>query len=549
MWFSGLEGTYGVQPTEDTPQTRETIRMEAQSITERNPFATSTTKFEELVKELGDEELLGVEHGDIEALLKERGRELLRVLAQDHFALRAPAVPVEGEVTGSDGETRRYARYGMSLPMTTIFGGIKIGRVGFRGEGVGALMPLDAVLNLPPNKYSHGVRREVAELVAKNSFEDVAATLSKSTGAPVPKRQVEEMAQGVAVDFDAYYEQRSASAVVEAANLLVVGFDGTGVHMRPEALREATRKRREEAVPEDRWPAPMKTGPKRNNGTRSAMVSVCYEVEPYPRNSQDILRDLRGIKVLRDGDRASRPKPQAKRVSASLEKSVRRVVREGFAEALRRDPDKKKRPVALLDGNEHQLECVQTQARSTGVELTVVIDFIHVSGYVWGAAKVLHPDNFTKRREWVMEKLTTILGGRANVAAAAMRRSATMLKLGDEERKLLDQCANYLLKYQVHLRYDEALAEGLPITTGVIEGACRHLVKDRMAITGARWGLHGGEAVLRLRALVLTGDLDDYLEFHKACELKRNHLSRYESGKVPDLKLPLRREPLLRVVQ
>jgi len=216
---------------------------------------------------------------------------------------------------------------------------------------------------------------------------------------------------------------------------------------------------------------------------------------------------------------------------------------------LGRDPDKKKRWVALLDGNEHQLECVQEQARSAGVMLTVVIDLIHVAGYVWGAAKVLHPDDFAKRRKWVMEKLTTILWGQANVAAAGMRRSATMRKLKADERKPLDQCADYLLKYQAHLRYDEALADGLPITTGVIEGACRHLVKDRMAITGARWGLPGGEAVLRLRALALTGDLDDYLKFHKACELERNHLSRYESGEVPDLKLPLRREPFLRVVK
>jgi hypothetical protein len=279
------------------------------------------------------------------------------------------------------------------------------------------------------------------------------------------------------------------------------------------------------------------------------MVSVCYEVEPYPRTFQDILRDLRGIKLVSDEDRAARPKPEAKRVSASLEKPVRQVVRENFEDGLRRDPDKHKRWVALLDGNEHQLEAVQAQARAVDVDLTIIVDLIHVAGYVWGAAKALRPDDFAERREWVMEKLTDILWGRADVAAAAMRRSATMRKLGDVEREPVDECADYLLKYQPYLRYDEALESGLPITTGVVEGACRHLVKDRMAITGARWGLGGGEAVLRLRALALTGDLDDYLEFHKARELERNHLSRYEHGELPALDIPRVPKPRLRLVK
>jgi len=74
---------------------------------------------------------------------------------------------------------------------------------------------------------------------------------------------------------------------------------------------------------------------------------------------------------------------------------------------------------------------------------------------------------------------------------------------------------------------------GLPIATGVIEGACRHLVKDRMDITGAQWRLSSAEAVMRLRALRSSNDFDAYWEFHEFCEHKRNHQALYQDGEIP----------------
>jgi hypothetical protein len=90
-----------------------------------------------------------------------------------------------------------------------------------------------------------------------------------------------------------------------------------------------------------------------------------------------------------------------------------------------------------------------------------------------------------------------------------------------------------LLKYGDYLRYDQYLAKGCPIATGVIEGACRHLVKDRMEKTGARWSLEGAEAVLKLRSLYASGDLDEYWAFHLQQEYKRNYEALYENGQVP----------------
>ncbi len=108
-----------------------------------------------------------------------------------------------------------------------------------------------------------------------------------------------------------------------------------------------------------------------------------------------------------------------------------------------------------------------------------------------------------------------------------MRRSATRQALAAPCRQAVDKCADYLLKCRRYLNYDAYLAQGFPIATGVIEGACRHLVRDRMDLTGARWRLQSAEAVLKLRSLRSSGDFDEYWVFHKAQELQRNHLSQY----------------------
>ena len=128
--------------------------------------------------------------------------------------------------------------------------------------------------------------------------------------------------------------------------------------------------------------------------------------------------------------------------------------------------------------------------------------------------------------------------------AAGIRRSATLRGIKGPARKAVDKCANYLLKYKAYLRYDQYLERGYPIASGVVEGACRHLIKDRMDLTGARWSLGGAEAVLRLRALRASGDFDEYWRFHETQEYARNHASRYADGRPPKTRDPAsRRNP------
>jgi hypothetical protein len=172
-----------------------------------------------------------------------------------------------------------------------------------------------------------------------------------------------------------------------------------------------------------------------------------------------------------------------------------------------------------------------------------------VLDYIWKAGRAFHAEASPELEDWVLERLRRILHGQASQVAAGMRRSATKRQLPKRKRKAVDTCADYLLKHKRYLAYHEYLKAGLPVGSGVIEGAARHLVKDRMAFTGARWRLPGGEAVLRLRALRASGDFDEYWHFHEAQEHHRNHRSRYQDDVVPCVRSPVHKPPHFGLVQ
>jgi hypothetical protein len=186
----------------------------------------------------------------------------------------------------------------------------------------------------------------------------------------------------------------------------------------------------------------------------------------------------------------------------------------------------------LVDGNNTQIGAVEAEAACRGVTVTIICDFIHVLEYLWKAAWSFFDKGDPDAEAWVAAQATKILQGKA-AAAVGIRRRATTFGYSAAEREGADACAAYLTAKKEHLDYATALAEGWPIATGVIEGACRHLVKDRMDITGARWGLDGAEAILQLRALTTNGDFDRYWHYHLRKEHEHVHHVRYHDARVP----------------
>ena len=206
------------------------------------------------------------------------------------------------------------------------------------------------------------------------------------------------------------------------------------------------------------------------------------------------------------------------------------VIADAFDEAERRDPQHKRTWAALVDGNNAQIDAMTAEAVSRGVTVTIVIDLVHVLEYLWKAAWSFFEPGDPDAEAWVADRAAQILRGSARQAAAGIRRRATTYGYQGTERDGADACAAYLTAKAPYLDYATALAKGWPIATGVIEGACRHLVADRMAITGARWGLDGAEAILKLRALISNGDLDQYWPYHLRKEHERIHHARYRES-------------------
>jgi hypothetical protein len=507
---------------------------------EGNPFGPADEQYQAMSTHLQSAGALRMTHDALEAYVVEQGRELERRLLQAHLDLRA-AAEQRVQVRGADGVERKKARGDTSRPLRLVVGGVVVHRLLYQADGVEGLSPQDAALNLPPEMYSLGVRRRAAEEAACGSFDHVVEQLEATTGAQVPKRQVEQLVRRAAEDFEAFYGERELAAAPDDA-FLVLTFDSAGVPMRPEALRPATRKAAQRQHEEQRWPPKrLPPGTKRTR-KRMAMVAAVYDVAPYPRTVEDVVREYRPLRDVQE--RRRRPRPVNKRVWASVVEDGSEVIEQAFVEARQRDPEQRRRWVVLVDGDKQQLRAVRKTARELGLDAVIVLDVIHVLEYLWEAAYCFHPAGSREAEQWVTQRLTMLLQGTdASDVAAGMRRSAT--RQGLVKRKAVDRCAEYLRNNRKLITYATALREGFPIATGVVEGACRFLVRQRLDTAGARWGLEGAEAVLRLRALRASGDFAEYWRFHVAAEYRVNHASRYEGNTPPD---PIRR-PRLRVVK
>lgn len=512
-------------------------------------FAEAEASLSGLVSRLQSADTARMSHSDLEAMLEQQGRELMRQLLQAHLDLRAQATPT-GPVVGADGVERTHARHG-ERTLETLLGTVHVTREGHGARGRETLFPLDAALNLPTERYSFGIRRRAAEEATKGAFDEAVAVLTTHSSAAVAKRQVEEVVRRAAADFNDFYLARRLAWPAEtsaSSDVLVLTFDGKGVPMRYADLRPATQAAAARRV---RTRATRLTTGEKRHQKRIAQVAAVYTIAPFVRSAEDILRELRPA----DAPTPVRPRPEGKRVWASLATEPAEVIDDAFLDAASRDPTRQKRWVVLVDGDADQLARVQAAAKRHRVPVTIVLDLIHVLGYLWKAAYVFHPAGSREAEAWVSERLLWLLCGDAGQVIASIRRTATLRGLRAKARKPADTCANYLENHKAYLHYDTYLAAGFPIATGVIEGACRYLVRDRMEITGARWSLAGAEAILRLRSLRASGDWDAYWRHHEQREQQRNHAARYVDAKTPPLTPPVaptRRKvatPHLRVVK
>jgi len=260
-----------------------------------------------------------------------------------------------GGVLDAEARTHGAVEAGHRRPLATVFGEVEVTRLAYRRRGQANLYPADAALNLPAERHSHGLCRLVAAEASRGSFEEAAAALERATGQHLGKRQVEALTARAALDVKAFYDTRVRQAEPSAeSDLLVISADGKGIVMRPDALRPATAKAAAAAT--NKLECRLSKGEKPNR-KRLAEVGAVYDLTPVARTPCDVL-------ATRAGETPPpAPKAGAKWVTASVVDDAATVIATVFDEAERRDPSHSRRWVALVDGNNHQIDRIETEAR------------------------------------------------------------------------------------------------------------------------------------------------------------------------------------------
>jgi hypothetical protein len=494
-------------------------------------FAPLRAHVEKMIAWAGSGEAHTIGHAALEERAFTDALEGARLLTQAHLDQRAHAERRRDDVRDADGQHRTILEPGHRRHHTMIFGEVETSRLAYRADGKTNLYPQDADLAWSARSYSAGIEKRVAEAAAVMPFEQAADTVSAAGAIRLGKRQAELLALQAAADFEAYYAARRPEACPATTGLLI-SCDGSALPVRPDALRPATARAhatRALAASAHGWPDDP--ADLRRSRTRTAELAAVADIPPAPRTAADVLGAL-----FAPHSRPANPGPRAtgRTVFASVARPAAEVIADAFAEADRRDPARTRPWFAVLDGNNQQIETIEDLAAARGKNVTILIDLIHVQGYLWKAAKVFFYDKDPAARAWVREQTGKVLDGRARDVWIGIRRRATRFGYTATERAGADECADYLERKRNYLDYPAFLTAGWPVASGLIEGAAKWMIKDRMEISGARWGLEGAEAVLRLRALRGNNDLDDYFAFHLEQAKQRNHTNRYWSEDAPN---------------
>jgi hypothetical protein len=461
-----------------------------------------------------------LDHGDRETQIAQSGRELQRQLLQSTLTIDSGCEERIEQVTSAAGVRHGTVEKGHDRGVVSVFGPVRATRMAYRNRREANLYPADARWMLPEDPYSLGMRALVAYHLAEGGYGQAGDVIQSRTGQKIGPAQLAGMAAELAAWTDDFYAWRAAGAdlTLPASDVIMFQADGKGIAMRPEY-------RKGEGETDGAHPGIKKM----------AEVIAVADFTPGVRVPEDI--------AAPQARRKAHPGPQArdKWVAASITETIEDMIGAAYDEGDRRDPQRVRQRVFLVDGNKQQITSIGAHARARGLKVPVLIDFLHVSGYLGKAAAALHPGDPRAAREWADGQKLRVLHGRAKAVAATLASVAAKTRAKAGTRHLdvtdVDKAVTYLTNNHMYMKYDKALAAGWPIATGVIEGACRFVIEDRFGITGARWSPDGAEAILKLRAVVINGDLDDYMNYYKTRYRNQIHLARYDPDSIDALGL------------
>jgi hypothetical protein len=420
------------------------------------------------------------------------------------FVQRAADCP-PGPVSAPDG-TRLTNQGKRRTSYFSIFGKVQFRRHYFHAAGQEGICPLDADLSLPPHCYSDLLRDFAEYSTTTESYGESNRILKHILGLSISKQALETAVEEDAVDVEAFYEQKAVPPPETEGSILVIQADGKGVPMvRDESADQPVRRGK---------------GQKKTK-KKESVVTAIYTVEPYVRTPQQmadaLLRDQeQDGESERESTQSQRPAPVGKEVRATMYGKDFAIERLAKRVASREDKHIQHR-AALTDG----AEPLQDRILAAFPNFELILDIIHAIEYLWDAANALLGETHSDRTAWVKEQLLLILSGQTETVIQTLEGLAQDPSTSPTQQKVLNTTIGYYRRNLPYMHYDRYLARGWPISTGVVEGACGHLVKDRMERSGMRWTKSGAQAILELRAVRVNGDWDAYHSFRRQCQYQR----------------------------
>jgi hypothetical protein len=402
-----------------------------------------------------------------------------------------------GETLEHEGRTLRRLELPHDRRYVSVFGELTISRwvYGTRETQKHEAVPADALLSLPESDFSHLLQSWDQAFCVQGSYEKSRQTVERVLGLGQSVRSLEQMNVSMADGVEAFRESQPIPPAAEEGPILVLTADNKGVPMRRDAEQDAPAVRG------------RRTKGEKANKKRMACVGGVYTIEPFVRTAEEVVDE-----VLRDERKPDRPEPCHKQLRAELTREIDGQEVNGkdrifswFAEQVKmRNPQGRKPVVCVMDGE----RALWKRLTALIAGIVCILDLFHVLERLWQAAHCFHPEKSDEAKAFVADRLLRLLRGEVGYVIGGLKQMATKQQLRGAKWRQLSAVIGYLERNRRFMQYDEYLAAGYPIGSGVAEGACRHLVKDRMELTGMRWRIPGAQAMLDLRAVFINGDWD-----------------------------------------
>lgn len=449
----------------------------------------------------------------VESMIFSRMRQIGLSLLEEFFTLCGPGDEGPEKTLPTGRKLKRLPEL-HAKPYLSVFGETQVRRTVYasRQGQKHEYVPLDATLQLPQDKYSYLLLDWSQGMSVDMPYAQVNRHLERILGLTPSISALERQNQDLGESVQGFWEQRETAPKAGQDEIVVTTADGKGIPIRsPEG------------------------------GKKMSVIGSVYTIEPYQRTPQDVLAALFAEPGQPEKVTQTRPKPTAKQVRASLQRDENDTMQPAYdgifawlaEQTQQRNPNQTQPHVVLMDGQDSLWNAAR---RHFGDDTVEILDVIHAAGYIRQAASLFHTQ--VKLQEvFARFVMGYLLQGQVGTVLIILDIWAEEHPLTRSQLRELHGIRGYLLNNIQRMRYGEYLARGYPIASGVIEGACRYVIKDRMERTGMRWTLAGAQTMLGLRCISVNEEWEGFISFHVAQENRRLYPWKAANDELPSLRL------------